>query len=120
LGTYIFVCCECCVLSYRGLCDELITRSDESYRLWCVGEFDLETSWMRRPLPTGGYCTKKKNTMTKREMLPVWEKAKEKNTWTYEARSFIACSGPNLTARWVTGVQNGAYWKASQFMFITK
>ena len=25
------VCCECCVLSGRGLCDELITRSEESY-----------------------------------------------------------------------------------------
>jgi len=27
------VCYECCVLSGRGLCDELITRSEESYRL---------------------------------------------------------------------------------------
>jgi len=26
----------CCVLSGRGLCDELITRPEESYRLWCV------------------------------------------------------------------------------------
>ena len=32
------VCCECCVLSGRGLCDELITRTEEFYRLWCVGE----------------------------------------------------------------------------------
>jgi len=32
----MFVCCECCVLSGRGLCDELITRPEESYRLWCV------------------------------------------------------------------------------------
>jgi hypothetical protein len=30
------VCCECCVLSGTGLCDELITRPEESYRLWCV------------------------------------------------------------------------------------
>jgi hypothetical protein len=30
------VCCECCVLSGRDLCDELITRPEESYRLWCV------------------------------------------------------------------------------------
>jgi len=28
--------CECCVLSGRGLCDELITRPEESYRVWCV------------------------------------------------------------------------------------
>jgi len=34
--------CECCVLSGRGLCDELITRSVESYRLWCVVVCDLE------------------------------------------------------------------------------
>ena len=25
------VCCECFVLSDRGLCDELITRPEESY-----------------------------------------------------------------------------------------
>jgi hypothetical protein len=25
-GSWMFVCCECCVLSGRGLCDELITR----------------------------------------------------------------------------------------------
>ena len=64
------VCCECCVLSGRGLCDGLITRPEESYgclsvvsavccqvkvsatglitrleesyRLWCVSECDLE------------------------------------------------------------------------------
>jgi hypothetical protein len=29
-------CCECCVLSGRGLCDGLVTRPEESYRLWCV------------------------------------------------------------------------------------
>ena len=34
---------ECCVLSGRGLCEELITRPEESYRLWCV-VCDLETS----------------------------------------------------------------------------
>jgi len=30
------VCCECCVLSGRGLCDRLITHPEESYRLLCV------------------------------------------------------------------------------------
>ena len=33
-GTDVY--CECCVLSGRGLCDELITHPKESYRLWCV------------------------------------------------------------------------------------
>jgi len=30
------------VLSGRGLCDELIARPEESYRLWCVVVCDLE------------------------------------------------------------------------------
>jgi hypothetical protein len=38
----MFVCCGYCVLSGRGLCDELITRPEESYRLWCVVVCDLE------------------------------------------------------------------------------
>jgi len=49
----MFVCCECCVLSGRVLCDELITRPEESYRLWCVVVFDLETSWMKARGPLG-------------------------------------------------------------------
>jgi hypothetical protein len=34
-GVWMSVCCGCCDLSGRGLCDELITRPEESYRLWC-------------------------------------------------------------------------------------
>jgi hypothetical protein len=37
------------VLSERGLCDELITRPEESYRLWCVVVCDLETSRIGAP-----------------------------------------------------------------------
>ena len=59
-GAWMFVCCECCVLSGRGLCDELITRPVESYRLWCVAVCDLETSWMMRPWPTEDCWAKKK------------------------------------------------------------
>jgi hypothetical protein len=40
----MFVCCKCCVLSSRGLCDGLITRPEESYRLWRVVVCDQETS----------------------------------------------------------------------------
>jgi len=46
-GAWTFVCCECCVFSGRGLDDELITRPEESYRLWCVVMYNLQTSWMR-------------------------------------------------------------------------
>jgi hypothetical protein len=48
-GAWIFVCCECRVLSVRGLCDELITRPEEFYRLWCVVVSDLETSRIGAP-----------------------------------------------------------------------
>ena len=41
-GAWMFVCCECRVLSGRGLYDELITRPEESYRLCCVGVCDVE------------------------------------------------------------------------------
>ena len=48
-GAWIFVCCKCRVLSGRGLCDELITRPEESYRLCCVVVCDLETSRIGAP-----------------------------------------------------------------------
>jgi hypothetical protein len=49
----MFVCCECFVLSGRGLCDGLITCLEESYRLWRV-VCDQETSKTRRPKPVTG------------------------------------------------------------------
>jgi len=48
------VCRECCVLLGRGLCDGLITRPEESYRLWRVVVYDQETSRMRRLKPATG------------------------------------------------------------------
>ena len=55
-GAWVSVCCECYVLSGRGLCDELITRPEEFYRLWCVALCDIETSSIRsqRDLLAGG------------------------------------------------------------------
>jgi hypothetical protein len=55
--------CEYRVLSGRGLWNELITRPEESYRLWCVVVCELETSRMRRPWPAlGRSATDKKNS----------------------------------------------------------
>ena len=59
-GAKMSVCCECYMLSGRGLCDELITCPEEPYRLWCVVVCDLETSSMWRPRSTGGCRAKKK------------------------------------------------------------
>jgi hypothetical protein len=53
-----FVLCEWSVLSGRGLCNGLITRPEESYRMWCVIMHDLETSRMRRPWIALGCCFK--------------------------------------------------------------
>jgi len=50
----LFFCCECCVLSGRSLCDGLITRPEESYRIWCVVVCDQETSKTRRLKPATG------------------------------------------------------------------
>jgi len=58
----MFVCFECFVLSGRGLCNELITPPEESYRLWCVVVCDLETSRMRSPWPNWGRRAKNKQT----------------------------------------------------------
>ena len=55
--------CLLWVLSGRGPCDELITRPEESYRLWCVVVCDLETSWMRRPWPNGGLLRQKQTKL---------------------------------------------------------
>jgi len=48
------VCCVCCDLSGRVPSDGLITRPQESYRLWCVVVCYLETSWNGRSWPALG------------------------------------------------------------------
>jgi hypothetical protein len=51
---WMSVCCECCVLSGRGLCVGLVTHPEESYRVWCVWcvwSWSLE---MRRSRPLRG------------------------------------------------------------------
>jgi len=74
-GAWMFVCCECFVLSGRGLCDELIIRPEESYRLWCVIVCDLETSRMRSPWPAlGRSATGKKNNNSWFLRRKIWKK----------------------------------------------
>ena len=66
-GAWTSVSWKCCVLSGRGLCVGLITRPDESYRLWRV--CDREAWIMRKPWHTGGVfgAMKKNEWLTKRE-----------------------------------------------------
>jgi len=59
-GAWMAVCCECCVLSGRGLCDALITRPEESCRLWCVVACDLRNLVNEAALPHWGLLRQKK------------------------------------------------------------
>ena len=49
----------------RGLCDELITRPEESYRLWCVVVCDLRSSKMRMPWSALGRSATRKEENNK-------------------------------------------------------
>ena len=53
-------CLSVVCFKVRGLCDELITCPEESYRLWCVVMCDLQTSRIRRPWPEFGCRATKK------------------------------------------------------------
>jgi len=79
-GAWTLVCCECYVLSGRGLCDELITRPEESYRLWCAVVCDLGTSRMRRQWPALGRSATEK-----------------KRQWSYEFHTFRPCCNYLIT-----------------------
>jgi hypothetical protein len=60
----ISVCYECCVLPGRDICDGLITRPEESYRLKCVAVCILETFRFRRPLTALGRTALGKQNFT--------------------------------------------------------
>jgi hypothetical protein len=74
----MFFCRECCVLSGRGLCDELITRPEESYRLQCVVVYDQETSKTRRLKPATGLW----------KILPQWVVTPRKQTNNKQSTPF--------------------------------
>jgi hypothetical protein len=108
---WMFVCCECHVLSGTGLCDELITHPEESYRLWCVVVCDLETSIMRRPWPAlGRRATAKNYSALSWKMVST----KFKHTLGYAALYIQAVhkNHPRLKGQWFvytwyTQVQTG-------------
>ena len=59
-GAWISVCCKCCVLSGRGLCEELFTHPEESYRMWCVVMCDFRNLVNEEALrPLGAVAPKK-------------------------------------------------------------
>jgi hypothetical protein len=118
-GAWMFACCKCCVLSGRGLCDELITLPEESYRLWCVVMCDLETLWMRRPLPTGGGAVMPKTTL--HSIVPLWRKGLQHFmvwiscmkycTWFLQLLTAILFEIFTYFLHWKTLMKIGIYWQ---------
>jgi hypothetical protein len=70
------------VLLGRGLCDELITRPEEFYRLCCIVVCNLESSRVRRPWPALG-CRAAKKILKKHDF-------RAKNYRTYKMCIFIS------------------------------
>jgi len=68
----MFIFCKCCTLSGTDLGFKLITRPEESYRLWRVVVCDLETSRMRRPWPSSGRSTTEKGNTFAADSKPVF------------------------------------------------
>ena len=72
-GAWIFVCCECCVLSGRGFGDKLITRPEESYRLWYVWVWSRNLKNEEAMTHCGSQChRKKKNYLPTTKFPRVW------------------------------------------------
>jgi len=68
------------VLSGRGLCDELITRPEESYRLWCV-VCDLENLKNEEAMTHVGSWRHKKKTCYMYVLLNAFSYFKQNATW---------------------------------------
>jgi hypothetical protein len=64
-------------LSGRGLCDELITRPEESYRLWCVVVCDLQNLKNEEAMTRVVLQGHKKDTEKERERKREREKDRE-------------------------------------------
>jgi len=86
----MFLWCECCVLSGSGLCDEQITRPEESYRLWGI-VCDLETWLMTKKWPELGRSTKKKGSV--KTVACTWHRAPTgiRYRWNWQETRNISC-----------------------------
>jgi hypothetical protein len=59
-GMEVF-CCVCCMLSGRGLCYEMTTRPEESYRMWCVVVCDHENLVEEEAIARAGMQSQRTN-----------------------------------------------------------
>jgi hypothetical protein len=96
-------------LSGRGLCDELITRPEESYRLWCVVVCDLETSRMGAP-----YINDiSRLRVNSRALLVIMQwKSPVFNIYFFTESVHTACSTHILTPSHVSGRAATLLWRS--------
>jgi hypothetical protein len=60
-GAWTFFCCECCQIEVSATSWSLVQTSPTDCGV--SSECDLDTSWMRRPWPTGGLLSQKQTTL---------------------------------------------------------
>jgi hypothetical protein len=90
-GAWMFACCEHCVLLGRGLCVELITHPEESYRLWCIIVCDLETSKWGGYDPPQATAPQGKKRKEKKRKKYIFVKIRGKETFDGGTRdAFLA------------------------------
>jgi hypothetical protein len=82
-GVCVCVFCECCVLSGRGLCDELISPSEESYRL-CSRNFMNE-----EVLAHWGLLRQKQTNLTTKQVSDLWSAWLSISLWRHIAWSIL-------------------------------
>jgi hypothetical protein len=100
-------------LSGRGLCDELIARPEESYRLWCLVVCDLETSRIggREPLRAAAPKTSTQFNATLVKTLSVHGLLRKKNSkimpfvWCPKYGTVIQATDDSIIHQ-----QNGRLW----------
>jgi hypothetical protein len=61
-----------------GFCVGLITRPEESYRVWCVTECDREALTVRRPCRSRGCCAIKKSASSDSWVLLIRDPVRSK------------------------------------------
>jgi hypothetical protein len=59
----------CCVFSGRGLCDELITGSEASYRMWRVAVCDQENLVDEKVIAGAGLQSQRNNNTKYKNVL---------------------------------------------------
>ena len=122
-GAWIFVCCECRVLSGRGLCDEVITRPEEFYRLWCVVVCDLETSRIGAPciydISSLGVKEELDPRRVHKEWLlrpcfTLWPRQRYPATLWFWASMVFLCGESTISVLAYSDVMRRTWWKVQQ------